>query len=132
MRVLMASCVIALSAVCCGSSHAAEGTGQVGLFALNPSLPVTGGGPAFNFNQGDQAMTNALAHVGWAVAIPLVGEKLGGTKGKWIAGVGWIALTLVQESFFHAPRGPQNASYPSEVRTDLLTRIAPTLLVLAW
>lgn len=112
-------------------ARAAEGTGEIGLFSFHPSLPITGGGPIFNFNQGDQAMTNALAHIGWAVAIPLVGEKLGGTKGKWIAGVGWITLTLVQESLFHAPKNP-SAGYASEVRTDLLTRIAPTLLVLAW
>lgn len=128
MRYLMTVCALLIGT----QLHAAQGTGEVGLFAFNPSLPVTGGGPAFNFNQGDQAMTNALAHIGFALAIPLIGDKLGGSKGKWIAGIGWIALTLVQESLFHAPKGAQGVNYPSEVRTDLLTRIAPTLLVLAW
>lgn len=116
----------------CAQVHAAQGAQVAGLFPFNPSLPVAGGGPIFNFDQGDQAMTNAAAHVGFALAVPLLGEHFWGSKGRVIAGVSWIALTLIHESLFHAPRGPQSAEYPSEVRTDLVTCIVPTLFVLTF
>lgn len=104
---------------------------SIGLCGLNPNLDVLGPGPVTNLRQGGVAITNALAHTGWAIAIPLIGEKVGGKKGKWIAGLSWIALSLIQESLFHAPNNPSQ-SYPSEVRTDLITRIVPTILVLIF
>jgi hypothetical protein len=103
---------------------------SIGICGFNPSLPVFGPGPLTNL--GDEGATsNAMAHIAWALAIPLLGEKIGGKKGKWIAGLTWIGLTLIQESFFHAPQNP-GAAYPSEVRTDLITRIVPTIIVLSF
>ena len=98
---------------------------------FRPSFPVFGGGPLVNFLNGDnQALTNASAHVAWSLAVPAIGQMLWGRKGLWISGLSWIALTVVQESLFHAPSQP-GPSYPSEVRSDLITRIVPcaTLLV---
>lgn len=104
---------------------------DIGVTGFNPSLPVFGDGPFLNLQQDGDARLNAAMHVAWALAIPLIGERLWGSKGKWITGLSWIALTLIQESLFHAPKdgGP---NYPSEVRTDLITRIVPTLVVLTW
>lgn len=104
---------------------------SLGVTGFNPTLPITGPGPLFNFGDGDIAITNALAHVGFALATPLLGEKIGGSKGKWIAGLSWIAVSVLQEWLLHAPESPGD-HYPSEVRTDLFTRIVPTLLVLTW
>jgi hypothetical protein len=112
-------------------AKAADLCGSAGLCGVNPSLPVTGPGPLLNIGQNDQANTNALAHVGWALAIPFLGEKIGGKKGKLIAGLSWIGLSLIQECLFHAPNNP-GPGYPSEVRTDLVTRIVPTVLVLSF
>lgn len=113
-----------------GSNCSADTCTSIGVCGFNPSLPVFGPGPLTNL--GDPgAATNAAAHIGWSLAIPLLGEHFGGKKGKWIAGLSWIALTLVQESFFHTPENPSE-SYPSEVRTDLITRIVPTVLVLSF
>jgi hypothetical protein len=98
---------------------------------FRPSFPVFGGGPMVNFLNGDnQALTNASAHVAWSLAVPAIGQMLWGRKGLWISGLSWIALTVVQESLFHAPSQP-GLDYPSEVRSDLITRIVPcaTLLV---
>lgn len=92
---------------------------------FRPSLPVFGGGRFVNFLNGDnQAMTNAAAHVGFSLAVPLLGEHFWGRKGLWATGLSWMALTMVQESLFHAPAkaGP---GYPAEVRSDLLTRLVP-------
>lgn len=105
---------------------------SVGFCGFNPSLPVFGGGPMFNFGESDQAMTNASAHIAWSLVVPLVGEKIGGNRGKWIAGLSWIAFTLLRETLTHAPPGPQGYAYPSEVRTDLITSIVPTLIVLSF
>lgn len=102
-----------------------------GFCGTTVSLPVFGPGPLTNLGAGSEAVVNASAHVGWALAIPLLGEKIGGKKGKWIAGLSWIALTLVHETFFHAPPNP-DPEYASEVRTDLITKIVPTLLVLSF
>jgi len=102
-----------------------------GMFGYRPYLPVTGPGPFTNLGDGDGATTNAMAHIGWSLAIPLLGEKIGGTKGKWIAGLSWIALSIAQEWLFHAPANP-DPHYPAEVRTDLITRIVPTICILAW
>ncbi len=90
-----------------------------------------GGGRVVNIFDSDQALTNAAAHVGWSLAIPLIGERLGGRKGMWVAGLSWIALTVTQESFFHAPPNPGPA-YASEFRSDLITRIVPCAAVLVW
>jgi len=99
---------------------------------LRPSLPLFGPGPVVNFLNGDnQAVTNASAHVAWSLAVPLVAEHFGGRKGLWIGGLSWMALTVVQESLFHAPPHP-GPGYASEVRSDLLTRIVPTALILLW
>jgi predicted alpha/beta-hydrolase family hydrolase len=105
--------------------------------AVRASLPVFGPGPLTNLNcyprwsdRGcDAAWTNAAAHVGWSLAIPLLGKEVGGRRGLWIAGGAWIAASLLQEAFLHAPEHP-GPGYPSEVRTDLLTRLVPCALVL--
>lgn len=96
---------------------------------FRPSLPIFGGGPFVNIFESDQALENASAHVAWATAVPLVGEKIGGRKGLWISGLTWMGVSLAQEAFFHAPAHP-GAGYPSEVRADLLTRLGPTAIIL--
>lgn len=102
------------------------------IAALSISLPIFGGGPATNVQCApwkdrdcDAAWTNASAHVAWSLAVPLVGERIGGRRGLWIAGGAWIAATLVQEAFFHPGDGP-------EERTDLLTRLVPCVVLLAF
>lgn len=84
--------------------------------------PWVSGGLAAN----DRAITNASAHVAWALAIPLAGHAVDGKRGALVAGLTWIAWTLVQEWPTH-----QGAA-GSEIRTDIVTRLVPTLLVLAW
>ena len=104
----------------------------VDLTPRDPHLPLFGPGPFVNVLGGDQqALTNASAHVGWSLALPLAGKAIGGRKGMWIAGTSWIAWTIVNETFFHAPPRP-GPGYPAEVRTDLLTRLVPCAAVLAW
>jgi hypothetical protein len=98
---------------------------------FNPGFPVFGGGKFVNIFDSDAALTNASAHVAWSLAIPFAGESIGGRKGKWIAAASWMALTVVQESLFHAPPNP-GRGYPAEVRADLITRLVPTMLVLGW
>lgn len=127
-----------------GSAFLALSAGAALLFAVSveanpsnglptefrPSLPVFGPGPAVNFLNGDsQAVTNASLHVAWALAVPLVSQHFGGRKGLWIGGLTWIAASVVHESLFHAPARASPA-YASEVRSDLLTRIVPTALLL--
>jgi hypothetical protein len=96
-----------------------------------PNLPVFGGGKFVNAFESEAALTNASAHVGWSIAVPLAGRAIGGRKGMWVAGLSWIGLSLATETFFHAPpnAGP---GYPSEVRADLLTKILPCAAILAW
>jgi hypothetical protein len=98
---------------------------------FNPSFPVFGGGKFVNIFDSDAALTNASAHVAWALAVPLAGQYIGGRKGLWIASASWMAVTVLQESLFHAPSQPYKG-YPSEVRADLVTRLLPTMLVLGW
>jgi len=99
---------------------------------FRPSFPVFGGGDFVNFTSGDnQAMTNAAAHVGFSLAVPLLGEHFWGRKGLWIAGLSWMALTLVQESLFHAPPNP-GPGYAAEVRSDLITRLVPCAALLVF
>ncbi|MFL5272696.1 MAG: hypothetical protein ACJ79E_11610 [Anaeromyxobacteraceae bacterium] len=97
----------------------------------NPGFPVFGGGKFVNIFDSDAALTNASAHVGWALALPLAGKAIGGRKGLWIAGLSWMTATLAQEALFHAPANP-GPGYPAEVRADLLTRLVPTMALLAW
>jgi hypothetical protein len=99
--------------------------------SFNPHFPVFGGGKFVNIFESDAALTNASAHVAWSLAVPLLGEHLGGRKGLWVSGLSWIALSLTQEALFHAPPNP-GAGYASEVRADLLTRIVPCATLLAW
>jgi len=95
-------------------------------------LPVFGGGRFVNFLDGeDRALTNAAAHTGFSVAIPLFGEHFWGRKGLWIAGLSWMALSATQESLFHAPPNP-GRGYPAEVRADLLTRLVPCATLLLF
>ncbi len=99
---------------------------------FRPSFPVFGSGKFVNFLNGDnQAMTNAAAHVGFSLAVPLVGEHFWGRKGLWATGLSWMALTVIQESLFHAPpnAGP---GYAAEVRSDLLTRLLPCATLLLF
>ena len=99
---------------------------------FRPSFPVFGSGPVVNFVGGDnQAMTNAAAHVGFSLAIPLLGERLWGRKGLWVTGLSWMALSLAQESLFHAPANP-GPGYPAEVRSDLITRLLPCATILLF
>lgn len=102
------------------------------------SLPLFGAGPAFNVgcsepgrseDSCDRARTNASAHLAWALAIPGLGHVVAGRRGMRLAGAAWVAGSLVQEALFHAPAAP-DPGYPSEVRTDLATRILPPLLLL--
>ena len=105
----------------------------LGLQPLRPSLPVFDGGPATNLALDcDACMTNASAHVAWAIALPLAGERIGGRRGLWVAGLGWMGLTLVTETLFHAPPGTLGPAYASEVRTDLLTRLVPCASILLF
>ena len=99
--------------------------------AFNPHFPVFGGGKFVNIFDDDGALTNASAHVAWSLAIPLLGEHLGGRKGLWVSGLSWIALSLTQEALFHAPPNP-GPGYASEVRADLITRIVPCASLLVW
>ena len=113
-----------------------------GCMAPRAAMPVFGPGPLTNlgscFGAGadrnatacDRPATNAAAHVGWALAVPGLGHAIGGRKGMRIAGALWIAETLIGEAFFHAPPGALGADYASEVRTDLISRILPTLILL--
>ena len=100
---------------------------------LNPNLRVFGPGPFINAFENDQALTNASAHLGWSIAVPVLARHYGGHRAEYIAGGSWIVLTLVQESLFHAPLHP-DPQYSSEVRTDLLTRIVPcaAILLIDW
>ncbi len=99
---------------------------------FRPSFPLFGAGPLTNLGGGDnQALTNASAHIAWSLAIPLAGERIGGRKGLWIAGVSWIVLSIVQESLFHAPVNP-GPGYAAEFRTDIITRVVPCAGVLVW
>jgi hypothetical protein len=103
----------------------------IDLTPREPNLPVFGPGKLVNVFDSDAALTNASAHVAWSLALPLAGKAVGGRKGMWIAGTTWMAWTIVNESFFHAPPRP-GRSYPAEVRADLLTRLVPCAMVLAW
>lgn len=123
--------LIILSLLISSTTYANGLCGSIGICGTNPSLPITGPGPFLNVGESNEAITNAIAHVGWAIAIPLLGEKIGGKKGKLIAGFSWIALSVLQEWLIHAPEHP-GAAYPSEVRTDLITRIVPTIVVLSF
>ena len=107
-------------------------TGPLGLQGPTaPNLPVFGGGKFVNAFESDAALTNASAHVGWSIAVPLAGRVIGGRKGMWVAGLSWIGFSLAAETFFHAPPNP-GPGYPSEVRADLLTKILPCAAILAW
>jgi hypothetical protein len=93
-------------------------------------FPVFGPGPPTNLQEGnDAATTNASLHALWALAIPAAGRSIDGRRGALVCGGGWIAAALVGEAFFHAPENP-GPSYASEVRTDLLSKIVPTLAFL--
>lgn len=107
-----------------------------GCFTPRAYMPVTGGGPFLNVGLNDQALTNASAHIGWSLAIGLGGWALGGRQGLRAACGVWSGASLIGEAFFHAPApspmdGQPGDLYPSEVRTDLITKIVPcSLLVL--
>ena len=91
--------------------------------------PLFGPGRLTNIGETGEANANALAHTGFALAIPLAGNACYGRQGLWITGLGWIGYSLVNELMFHAPDNPGDG-YPSEFRTDLITRILPTAAVL--
>jgi hypothetical protein len=99
--------------------------------AFRPDFPVFGGGKFVNIFDSDAALTNASAHVAWSLAVPLLGQRLGGRRGLWVSGLSWIALSFTQEALFHAPPNP-GRGYPAEVRADLLTRIVPCASLLVW
>jgi hypothetical protein len=120
---------VAVVVLVVGVARAADLSPSVPRF--QPHFPVFGGGRFVNIFDSDVALTNASAHLAWALAVPMAGEHVGGRKGLWISGVSWMTLSLVQEAFFHAPAKP-SPRYPSEVRADLLTRLVPTAAILAW
>lgn len=109
-----------------------------GCFTPRASLPVFSAGPLTNLscsgdrnsNACDRPATNAMAHAGWALAIPGLGHAVGGRKGLRWAGAAWIGYSLINEALFHAPPGQLGPEYAAEVRTDLLSRIVPTLVLL--
>jgi len=124
--------LVAAAALLAVTSARAGSLSTLGVGGFKPSLPVFGGGEFVNFLGGDRdALTNASAHVAWSLAVPLAGQYVGGRKGLWIAGLAWMAVSLGQEAFFHAPPNP-GRGYPAEVRADLLTRLVPTAFVLGW
>ena len=106
-------------------------SGALGCARLTPrpNLDLAGAGPFVNVGVSDQAMLNASAHVGWSVAAPALGYAVSGRKGMRQATWAWVAYSVLQESFFHAPDHP-DARYGSEVRTDLLSRLTVPLAVL--
>ncbi len=103
---------------------------------FRPSLPLFDHGPLFNLKVNgkwdDRAVTNASAHAAWSLAVPLLGQEIGGRKGLWIAGLSWIALSFVTEAFFHAPPGPTGPAYAAEVRTDIASKVLPCAGILVW
>ena len=105
---------------------------STGCYRATPHFyaPLFAPGPITNIGRGnDAADTNAAAHVGWALAIPLAGKVCYGRKGLWAAGLGWIGYSVVSELWFHAPDGVGN-SYAPEFRADLISRLVPTLTTL--
>jgi hypothetical protein len=101
-------------------------------WAPHAQLQVFGPGPATNLGS-DAANTNAIAHVGMALAIPLLGEHFFGRRGFWAAGLSWLGYSLLEEAFWHCPGGcPLSPGYNAEVRTDLLSRVLPAAVLLAW
>lgn len=87
-------------------------------------------GPLTNLGS-DAANTNAASHVGWALALPLIGERCAGRKGLWAVGGAWLTFSLVSELWFHAPDGA-GPSYVPEFRTDMISRLLPTMGLLSW
>jgi hypothetical protein len=74
----------------------------------------------------NQAKFNIAAmHAGWSLAVPLVGEKIGGRKGLWVAGLTWLTLATVEQTMF------QPRATPAEHRSDVLTKLVPCMTVLA-
>lgn len=115
------------------SSLAADWTTckELGFCGIRYSLPVFGPGPLTNIGSSSEANSNAIKHVAMATLIPVAGQAAFGNKGRLWAGLSWIGLSIAQEAFFHAPKNP-SPGYPAEVRTDLITRIVPTVLVLSF
>ena len=64
------------------------------LFNIPPWMP---GSLADN----DRAVTNASAHLAWALAIPLAGHAVDGKRGALVAGATWIAWTLISIWFLY-------------------------------
>lgn len=100
-------------------------------------LPIFGPGPFTNLGAyphwsnrvADAAWTNASAHVAWALAIPLLGYFISPLVIVFYGcGIGWVLWTLIYEGLLHAPDIP-SPSYSAEIRTDLLTRLVPTLIL---
>jgi hypothetical protein len=63
------------------------------------------------------------SHIGWALAVPLLGFWLARERGLLIAGVMWVMYTLFRE-FIEEPLDPTTVS-------DLVSRIGPTAIVVA-
>ena len=94
-----------------------------------PSFHIFGPGPVFNVFQGDEgADTNAIAHVWFGVACPMVGHVYGGKKGMMVAGATCASLVVVREVFFHG-----NTPGP-ELRTDMVSQLGTigVTLFLDW
>jgi hypothetical protein len=90
-----------------------------------PRLPLFESGPPVDLFQNEGKLTIGLMHAGWSLAVPLVGEKIGGRKGLWVAGLTWLAASVVEQTMF------QPHASPAEHRSDMLTKVVPCLTLLA-
>lgn len=73
----------------------------------------------------DRAVTNASAHIGWAIAIVLNGYVfLGGATGAIGATLAWVIWAITTEFPTHLDAAP------SETRTDIVTRCVPALVMM--
>lgn len=119
--------LVLVLALCCGCFRVVRGDG----LAPHPYFQVFGSGPLTNLGSGDMAVSNASAHMFASIAIPLLGEKIAGRRGLWISGLSWVGYTLLEESMYHCPGScPVSGAYNSELRTDLISRLLPTLAIL--
>jgi hypothetical protein len=91
----------------------------------SPTLPIFKGGKAVDMFDNQAKFNIAMMHAGWSLVLPLAGEKIGGRKGLWVAGLTWLALATVEQTLF------QPRATPAEHRSDVLTKLVPCMTLLA-